>query len=155
MFLDRVLELVESEESRKMVTTTLPRADFVINYRLDCSNLCSDFREDISFHFSLGFTALMRRFTGNKTFNGSTTRFFTNAPGMFSQQVSNDQKYYDKAYSSESVNGGSNLNAFAPANQSQGLTNATNLLVALQGLQMIANQSNIILIAVGGIVRLF
>jgi hypothetical protein len=100
----------------------------------------------------------MRRFTGNKTFNGSTSRFFINPPGLFNQQASglNDQqKYYDKAYSNESANnaGGSNLNAFAPSTQSQGLSHATNFLVALQGMQMIANQSNIILIAVGGIVR--
>ena len=40
----RVLDLVVSEENRKMVSTTLPRADFMINYRLDCSNLCSDFK---------------------------------------------------------------------------------------------------------------
>jgi mitofusin 2 len=41
---NRVLDLVESEENRKSVSTTLPRNDFTINYRLDCTNLCSDFK---------------------------------------------------------------------------------------------------------------
>jgi hypothetical protein len=96
----------------------------------------------------------MRRFTGNKSFNGGTSRFFMNAPGaaFFNNQqtsIGDQQKYY----SNESASG-SNLNAFAPQPaQSQQLSQATNILVVLQGLQMIANQSNIILIAVGGIVR--
>jgi hypothetical protein len=62
-----VLELVVSEENQRAVANCLPRADFMINYRLDCTNLCSDFKEDISFQFSLGFTALLRRFTGTKS----------------------------------------------------------------------------------------
>jgi mitofusin len=33
---------------------------------LDCSNLCSDFREDIQFKFSLGFTSLWQRFVQNQ-----------------------------------------------------------------------------------------
>lgn len=40
----------------------VPRSDFAVSYRLDCSNLCSDFREDIDFKFSLGFTSLWQRF---------------------------------------------------------------------------------------------
>ncbi len=33
---------------------------------MDCSNLCSDFREDIQFKFSLGFTSLWQRFVQNQ-----------------------------------------------------------------------------------------
>jgi mitofusin len=48
---------------------------------LDCSNLCSDFREDIQFKFSLGFTSLWQRFvqtqkeslTGSKNSNELTS----------------------------------------------------------------------------------
>ena len=35
-------------------------------YRLNCDNLCEDFKEDIEFRFSLGLTALMHRFMGTK-----------------------------------------------------------------------------------------
>jgi mitofusin len=37
-----------------------------VSYRLDCSNLCSDFREDIQFKFSLGLTSLWQRFVQNQ-----------------------------------------------------------------------------------------
>jgi len=147
----RVLELVVSEENRKMVSTTLPRADFMINYRLDCSNLCSDFKEDISFHFSLGFTALMRRFTGNRSLvfphNNTTTKLFAN--GLFNSQKSSadesDQKKELQSYSYQQTS--SNLNSFAFQNDQ-----TNNLLLVLQGFQMVANKSNVVLFAVGGIV---
>ena len=87
----------------------------------------------------------MRRFTGNKAFNNGTTRFFTNTPNFFG----NDEKLYSNESSKNS-----NLNAFAPQPQQpqQNLSQATNILVALQGVQLIASKSNIILFAVGGIV---
>jgi mitofusin len=134
-----VLELVESEENKDKVNSTLPRADFMITYRLDCSNLCSDFREDISFHFSLGFTALMRRFSGNKSFN-SNSIFATNL-FSFNKNNNTEQKEYQAASSS------SNLNAFANQNDQ-----TNNLLFILQGFQMAASKSNVLLFAVGGIV---
>jgi mitofusin len=144
-----VLELVESEDNKNKVNSTLPRADFMITYRLDCSNLCSDFREDISFHFSLGFTALMRRFSGNKAFNSNsifaTNLFNLNKSSQSSSgSGSNDQKEYQAAsYQSSS----SNLNAFALQNEQ-----TNNLLFILQGFQMVASKSNVMLFAVGGIV---
>ena len=30
-----------------------------LNYRLRCSDLCGDFKEDLDFHFSFGITSLM------------------------------------------------------------------------------------------------
>lgn len=128
------MELVESEENRKLVSSILFRDDFYINYRLNCSNLCADFREDISFHFSLGFTSLMRRFTGNKTFNSAPSRFFKDSSNKFMQQKSHSRL--------ES----SNLAPFQPTSQ------AANFLVMLQGVNLIASKSNVILLAVGGIV---
>ncbi|RNA43637.1 mitofusin-2 isoform X1 [Brachionus plicatilis] len=130
---NRVLELVESEENRKLVTTTLFRDDFYINYRLNCSNLCADFREDISFHFSLGFTSLMRRFTGNRSFNSGPSRFFIDTSTKFNQQKQGRHE-------------SSNLAPFQSASQ------ATNFLVMLQGVNLIASKSNVVLLAVGGIV---
>ena len=49
-----------------MVDSIVPRSDFAVSYRLDCSNLCADFREDIQFKFSLGFTSLWQRFVQNQ-----------------------------------------------------------------------------------------
>ena len=46
-FIEHVLQLIETEENRRKVNKTLPRSDFAINYRLDCSNLCSDFKYEI------------------------------------------------------------------------------------------------------------
>lgn len=39
-------------------------------YHLDCVGLLSDFREDIEFRFSLGITALARRFLGPRRVAG-------------------------------------------------------------------------------------
>ena len=36
--------------------------DFQASYRLDVPNLCSDFQEDIEFHFTLGWQAIVRKF---------------------------------------------------------------------------------------------
>lgn len=44
-----------------------PRSDFTISYHLDCSNLCSDFHEDIRFKFSLGFTSIIEHFLSKQT----------------------------------------------------------------------------------------
>ena len=49
-----------------LVDSIIPRSDFAISYRLDCSNLCSNFREDIQFKFSLGLTSLWERFVQNQ-----------------------------------------------------------------------------------------
>lgn len=124
--------MVESEENRRQVSNMMPREDFFINYRIDCSNLCADFKEDISFHFSLGLTALMRRFSGNVDFNHGTTHFFANSAMNY--------------FKSDQTSSKSNLNSFNNSTQSD------NLLILLQGFQIIANKSNMILLAVGGIV---
>ena len=38
------------------------RLDFQASYKLDVPSLCVDFREDIEFHFSLGWQAILRKF---------------------------------------------------------------------------------------------
>lgn len=149
---NHVLELVVSEENQKAVSLCLPRADFMINYRLDCSNLCSDFKEDIGFHFSLGFTALVRRFTGNKTagilFQNNAKKFLQ--PNLLNKQDIEHNNNIDKTnYHNYSQNSNSsNLNSFVTPDLDQ----ASNLLIALQGIQLVTSRSNVILIAVGGIV---
>jgi mitofusin len=150
----KVLDLVESQENRKMINSTLPRSDFMINFRLDCSNLCSDFREDISFHFSLGFTALMRRFSGNKQFNPNTM-FAKNLFNLASsanqssnpQDIINQKESQARSYQSDT----SNLNAFSSVTSNNN-DQTNNLLILLQGFQMVASRSNVVLFAVGGIV---
>lgn len=54
------------EELKQATINVLPVRDFEIAYRIDCRNLCADFREDIGFKFSLGITSLMQRFLGKK-----------------------------------------------------------------------------------------
>lgn len=44
----------------------VPRQCFSLSYDLACDKLCSDFQEDIGFHFSLGWTMLVNRFLGPK-----------------------------------------------------------------------------------------
>ncbi|XP_063162494.1 mitofusin-1 isoform X2 [Candoia aspera] len=42
----------------------IPCRQFDLSYDLNCHSLCSDFQEDITFRFSLGWTALVSRFLG-------------------------------------------------------------------------------------------
>uniref|UniRef100_A0A671T2K7 Mitofusin-2-like n=1 Tax=Sinocyclocheilus anshuiensis TaxID=1608454 RepID=A0A671T2K7_9TELE len=51
---------------RKQVDKMVPRQCFALSYDLNCDKLCSDFQEDIGFHFSLGWTMLVNRFLGPK-----------------------------------------------------------------------------------------
>ncbi|MBN3273069.1 MFN2 protein, partial [Polyodon spathula] len=51
---------------REQVDMLVPRQCFSLSYDLNCDKLCSDFQEDISFHFSLGWTMLVNRFLGPK-----------------------------------------------------------------------------------------
>uniref|UniRef100_A0AAY4CUE1 Dynamin-type G domain-containing protein n=1 Tax=Denticeps clupeoides TaxID=299321 RepID=A0AAY4CUE1_9TELE len=44
----------------------LPVQCFSLCYDLNCDKLCSDFQEDVGFHFSLGWTMLVNRFLGPK-----------------------------------------------------------------------------------------
>nr|XP_006819998.1 PREDICTED: mitofusin-2-like [Saccoglossus kowalevskii] len=53
-------------EEHKSVDIIFPRSDFDLSYRLDCRHLCGDFKEDLEFKFSLGWTALVNRFLGPK-----------------------------------------------------------------------------------------
>ena len=51
----------------KKIMHLLPRREpFEVLYRLNCDNLCSDFKEDISFKFSFGIMALINRLMGGK-----------------------------------------------------------------------------------------
>ena len=166
-----------------MILNTMPRSDFKINYRIDCSNLCSDFkyvyfrifacfmhvdvsnwvfesREDISFHFSLGFSALMPRFSGNKSINSS--KYFFNANIIFSTSATNLNSYaslpnrymVNKDMQSMSILSSSNATSSNLNPFGQGASdNPNNLLLVLQALQIVTSKSNVILIAVGGIVN--
>ncbi|CAM4751234.1 unnamed protein product [Rotaria magnacalcarata] len=63
---DRVKSVLSNSERKILVDSIVPRSDFNVSYRLDCSNLCSDFREDIEFKFSLGFSCLWQRYVQNQ-----------------------------------------------------------------------------------------
>uniref|UniRef100_A0A673YHB8 Mitofusin 2 n=1 Tax=Salmo trutta TaxID=8032 RepID=A0A673YHB8_SALTR len=52
---------------QEQVDKLVPRQQiFTLSYDLACDKLCSDFQEDIGFHFSLGWTMLVNRFLGPK-----------------------------------------------------------------------------------------
>lgn len=97
----------------------------------------------------MGFTALIRRFTGNKNFlfahNNNTTRLFANNLFNPQQQPLITEDPDKKSLQNHQTN--SNLNSFAFQNDQ-----TTNLIMILQGFQMVANRSNVVLFAVGGIV---
>ncbi|KAK6177315.1 hypothetical protein SNE40_015439 [Patella caerulea] len=54
-------------ETRQHLYNQIPKRDFEIAYRLDCRNLCAEFREDIEFRFSFGPAALMQKLMGSKS----------------------------------------------------------------------------------------
>jgi len=64
---EHVKSIISNSKRQSDVDAIIPRSDFTVSYRLDCSNLCSDFHEDIQFKFSLGFTSLWKRFIENQT----------------------------------------------------------------------------------------
>lgn len=60
---ERMARLLPSERQQQ-VLNVLPRRDFEVLYRLNCDNLCADFKEDIQFRFSLGIVSLINHFMG-------------------------------------------------------------------------------------------
>jgi len=60
--MDRMTALLPLEK-QTVSRNILPRREaFEVLYHLNCDNLCSDFQEDLTFKFSLGFSCLMARF---------------------------------------------------------------------------------------------
>lgn len=56
-------------DKRNINAGFMPRREpFEVLYRLNCDNLCGDFHEDISFKFSFGINALMKRYFGGGYF---------------------------------------------------------------------------------------
>eukprot|EP00795_Rhopilema_esculentum_P007126 gene7126-12781_t len=56
------IHLLIPPNAESVIVQLTPRRDFEVSYELDVHSLCTDFQEDISFHFSLGWTNLVRRF---------------------------------------------------------------------------------------------
>lgn len=67
LFLADRLSSILPEDTRQQLFNLIPKRDFEIAYRLDCRNLCADFREDIEFRFSFGPTSLLQRLLGSKS----------------------------------------------------------------------------------------
>ncbi|MFT7818916.1 mitofusin-1-like [Arapaima gigas] len=61
--IDSLLPLLPPTVHNKL-PELLPPWSFSLRYGLACATLCADFQEDIDFHFSLGWTALVTRFLG-------------------------------------------------------------------------------------------
>jgi len=74
---ERMSALLPSEK-RNMIAGLLPRREpFEVLYRLNCDNLCGDFRENLTFRFSFGIFSLMKKFWGK---NPSATMFGDRRP---------------------------------------------------------------------------
>nr|KAG5704743.1 hypothetical protein BaRGS_005199 [Batillaria attramentaria] len=78
------LSSILPEDTRQQLFNLIPKRDFEIAYRLDCRNLCADFREDIEFRFSFGPTALLQRLLGSK----SNAGFLVGTAGTLGQPMS-------------------------------------------------------------------
>jgi len=88
--MDRMTALLPTEK-QTVSRNILPRREaFEVLYHLNCDNLCSDFQEDLSFKFSLGFSCLMQRFmaagqakkrNGHQSYNA-----YQNIPRQMSSQ---------------------------------------------------------------------
>lgn len=59
---DRLRSLLPPESPEFLLEPTATALDFQASYKLDVPSLCIDFREDIEFHFSLGWQAILRKF---------------------------------------------------------------------------------------------
>lgn len=64
---ERVESLIPPSQRGMAGVITPRRQPFEILYRLNCDNLCADFREDLEFRFSWGITALIQRFSKGNT----------------------------------------------------------------------------------------
>lgn len=59
---DRLRSLLPPESPEFLLEPATTALDFQASYKLDVPSLCIDFREDIEFHFSLGWQAILRKF---------------------------------------------------------------------------------------------
>lgn len=59
---DRLRSLLPPETPEVSLEPGTPTLDFQASYKLDVPSLCTDFQEDIEFHFSLGWQAILRKF---------------------------------------------------------------------------------------------
>lgn len=65
-FAERMASLLPPEKTQLLVSVLPRREPFEILYRLNCDNLCADFKENLEFRFSWGITALISRFLGKE-----------------------------------------------------------------------------------------
>lgn len=64
--LERMSVLLPADKKQVSLNILPRREPFEILYRLNCENLCADFREDLEFRFSWGLTSIIARFAGKK-----------------------------------------------------------------------------------------
>ncbi|XP_028394078.1 mitofusin-2-like [Dendronephthya gigantea] len=59
---DRLVALLPPEHPQEVMDLSTSRHEFEVSYQLDIHNICSDFQEDLEFHFSLGWRTILRKF---------------------------------------------------------------------------------------------
>jgi hypothetical protein len=81
------------------------RHEFEVSYQLDIHNICSDFQEDLQFHFSLGWRTILRKFVapynrrlaivlGADVCWWSLSNTLTECCGTFSVRCTSHMTYY-------------------------------------------------------------
>lgn len=67
-----MMALLPFEKKQKTYNNFVRRQPFEIFYRLNCDNLCADFKEDLEFRFSWGITSIVSRFLRGSTRSQAT-----------------------------------------------------------------------------------
>ncbi|KAL3319861.1 Mitofusin-2 [Cichlidogyrus casuarinus] len=58
--------MVLEQQAKIAILTALSESGFEPEFHVDCRNLCSDFHEDLTFRFSLGWSSLVQRFSATQ-----------------------------------------------------------------------------------------
>lgn len=82
---DKMAALLTDEKRKSAVSQLEAQERFVVEYKLDARNLCSEFREDIQFRFSFSPASLLSRYMGRDV---SVTAFFNTPSFIVSYSLS-------------------------------------------------------------------
>ncbi|VDN97932.1 unnamed protein product [Rodentolepis nana] len=75
--------LLEADEAAKSrIAQHVLASSFEPEFHVDCRNICAEFREDLRFRFSLGFTSLAERLVHRRSVSSILTGGYRNAQGL-------------------------------------------------------------------------
>ncbi|XP_046850405.1 mitofusin-2-like [Xenia sp. Carnegie-2017] len=74
---DQLASLLPPEDRHEVMTMSDSRHEFEVSYQLDIPNICSDFKEDLEFHFSHWLQTMLRKLWGPSTSRSGQSRSST------------------------------------------------------------------------------